>query len=117
MTQGWKITIIALAVVGVLSTPLIWLLGSSSAGQLGGACIQTAVSIAALAWALFQHPANRTEDTASRTAAARASGGGRAVTGIRRPQGRGSGSARAEQTGSATAIDQDSSAISGIDYS
>lgn len=117
MTQGWKITVIVLAVTGVVSTPLIWLLDSPDAGQLAGASIQAAVGVAALVWALFQHADDRAEDTAVRTGSARASGGGRAVTGIRRPQGRGSGPARAEQTGNATAVDRDSNATTGIDYS
>ncbi|WP_200308275.1 hypothetical protein [Streptomyces adelaidensis] len=117
MTQGWKITVIALAAVGIVTTPLIWLLDSPGAGALAGASIQAAVGIAALVWALFQHPGNRTEDTAVRTGTARASGGGRATTGVKRPQGRGSGSARAEKTGNATATGDDSSATSGIDYS
>jgi hypothetical protein len=117
MTQVWKITVIVLAAVGIASTPLVWLLESPDAGQLAGASIQAGVGIAALVWALFQHPENRTEDTAVRTGVARASGGGQATTGVRRPQGRGSGSARAQDTGNATATGGDSNATSGIDYS
>ncbi|MFB8215009.1 hypothetical protein [Streptomyces anulatus] len=117
MSQGWKITVIVLAAAGVLSTPLIWLLNSPDAGQLTGASIQAAVGIAALVWALLQPGGNHTDDTAVDTGQARASGGGTAVTGVRRPKGRGSGSAKAEGTGNATATGNDSSAISGIDYS
>jgi hypothetical protein len=117
MSQGWKITVIVLAAAGVVSTPLIWLLDSPDAGQLAGASIQAAVGIAALVWALFQQPGSRTDDTAVRSGQARASGGGTAVTGVKRPQGRGSGSARTERTGSATADGDGSSAVSGIDYS
>ncbi|MFJ3795707.1 hypothetical protein ACIPSJ_05425 [Streptomyces sp. NPDC090088] len=117
MTQGRKIAVIVLAAAGVISTPLIWLAGGADAGQLAGASIQAAVGIVALVWALFQHPEDRTEDTAVRTGVARASGGGRAVTGIRRAQGRGSGPARAERTGNATATGKDSTATTGIDYS
>jgi hypothetical protein len=117
MSQRWKITIIVLAAVGVVSTPLLWLLESPNAGQLAGASIQGAVSIAALVWALFQHPENRTDDTAVRTGQARASGGGTAVAGIKRPQGQGSGLAKAERTGDATADGDGSNAVSGIDYS
>ncbi|WP_327434661.1 hypothetical protein [Streptomyces sp. NBC_01236] len=117
MSQGWKITVIVLAAAGVLSTPLFWLLDSPDAGQLAGASIQAAVGIAALVWALFQHSENRTDDTAIRTGQALASGGGTAVTGIKRPQGQGNGSAKAERTGTATATGDGSSAVSGIDYS
>ncbi|MFD8005632.1 hypothetical protein [Streptomyces mirabilis] len=116
MSQGWKITVIVLAAAGVVSTPLIWLLDSPDAGQLAGASVQAAVGIAALVWALFQHPGNRTDDTAVRTGHAQASRGGRAVSGIGRPQGRGSGSAKAEKTGNATAGGDGSNAVSGIDY-
>ncbi|WP_406495239.1 hypothetical protein OHB06_32445 [Streptomyces sp. NBC_01604] len=117
MSQGWKITVIVLAAVGVVSTPLVWLLDSPDAGQLAGASVQAAVGIAALVWALFQRPENRTDDVAVRTGQARASGGGTAVAGVKRPQGRGSGSARAERTGNATADGDGSSAVAGIDYS
>ncbi|MCT9011576.1 hypothetical protein [Streptomyces rhizosphaerihabitans] len=116
MTQAWKGTVILLTAVGVVSTPLIWLLDSPDAGQLAGASVQAAVGIAALVWALFQHPGNRTDDTATRTGVADANDGGTAVTGIRRPQGRGSGSAKAEDTGIATATGNASSATSDIDY-
>ncbi|MEN3540122.1 hypothetical protein AAH991_33775 [Microbispora sp. ZYX-F-249] len=121
MSQKWKISIIVLAAVGVISTPLIWLLDDPNAGQLTGASIQAAVGIAALVWALFQHPFQHpqkgTKDTAVGTGKARATGGGTAIAGIKRPQGRGSGSARAENTGNATADGDGSSAVSGIDYS
>ncbi|GAA2342581.1 hypothetical protein OHT20_15300 [Streptomyces caniferus] len=116
MTRGRKIAIIVLGAAGVVSTPLIWLLGTPGAGDLAGASIQAAVGIAALVWTLFQPPGNDAEDTAVRTGSARASGGGRATAGIRRPQGHGSGSAKAEDTGNATATGDGSSATSGIDY-
>ncbi|MEU6019150.1 hypothetical protein ABZ826_35575 [Streptomyces sp. NPDC047515] len=110
MTQAWKITVIVLAVVGIVSTPLLWLLDGPNAGALAGASIQAAVAIAALVWALFQHPspAGHT-DRASRTG--KATGGG--VTGIRRPGGRGHGAATAERTGEASG----KNSVSGIDYS
>ncbi|MGW1507355.1 hypothetical protein ACWCQW_55030 [Streptomyces mirabilis] len=117
MSQGWKITVILLAAVGVVSTPLIWLLDSPDTGQLAGASIQAAVGIAALIWVPFQRPDNRTDDVAVRTGRADASGGGTAVAGIKRPLGQGSGSAKAERTGNATARGNGSSAVSGIDYS
>jgi hypothetical protein len=37
-----------LAVAGVASTPLVWLLDGPSAGQMAGACVQAAVGIGAL---------------------------------------------------------------------
>ncbi|WP_351234949.1 hypothetical protein [Streptomyces sp. NPDC002133] len=116
MSQGWKITVIVLAAAGVISTPLIWLLDSPDAGQMVGASIQAGVGIAALVWALLQHPGNRTDDTALRTGQARASRGGKAVSGVKRPQGKGSGSAKAERTGNATATGDGSNAVAGIDY-
>ncbi|PZT70402.1 hypothetical protein DN402_07745 [Streptomyces sp. SW4] len=97
---------------------MVWLLDSPDAGQLTGATVQAAAGIAALVWALWQQrPDGRTDDTAVRTGRARAEGGGRAVTGIRRPDGRGGGPARAEHTGDAEATGEGSSATSGIDYS
>ncbi|WP_329127489.1 hypothetical protein [Streptomyces sp. NBC_01465] len=109
MTQRRKIAVIVLAVVGILSTPLIWLLGSPGAGQLVGASIQAAVAIAALVWALFQHPSPASPaDRATRTG--KASRGG--VTGIRRPGGQGRGSATAKRTGEASG----KNSVSGIDY-
>ncbi|WP_308123152.1 hypothetical protein [Streptomyces geysiriensis] len=110
VSQTWKITVIVLAAVGVLSTPLIWLLDSPGAGQLAGATVQAAVGIAALVWALFQRPPSAgPTDKASRTG--KASRGG--VTGIRRPGARGRGSATAERTGEASGTNS----VSGIDYS
>lgn len=109
MSQRWKITVIMLAVVGVLSTPLIWLLDSPGAGELAGATVQAAVGIAALVWALFQRsPSAEPTDRAVRTG--KASRGG--TTGIRRPGGRGRGSAVVERTGEASGPNS----VSGIDY-
>nr|WP_179350365.1 hypothetical protein [Streptomyces sp. Alain-F2R5] len=110
MSQGWKIAVIVVAVAGVVSTPLVWLLDGPGAGQLAGATVQAAVGIAALVWALFQRPpstgpADRAVETGN------ASDGG--VTGIRRPGGRGGGSATAERTGDASG----KNSVSGIDYS
>ncbi|WP_217242195.1 hypothetical protein [Streptomyces sp. AC555_RSS877] len=115
MTQAWKSTVIVLAAAGVVSTPLIWLLDSPDAGQLAGASIQAAVGIVALVWALLQHPGNHTSDTANRTGEAHTSDEGTGVTGIKRPKGRGSGTAKANDTGKATATG-DSTAVTGIDY-
>ncbi|GAA2767474.1 hypothetical protein GCM10010103_65160 [Streptomyces paradoxus] len=110
MSQGWKITVVVLAVVGVLSTPLVWLFDSPGAGQLAGATVQAAAGIAALVWALFQRPSSAGPiDKAVRTGKASRSG----ITGIRRPGGRGRGSATAERTGEASG----KKSVSGIDYS
>ncbi|MEV5801723.1 hypothetical protein [Streptomyces collinus] len=110
MTQGWKITVIVLAAAGILSTPLIWLLNSPGAGELAGASIQAAVGIVALVWALFQQPSPAgPRDRATRTG--KASRGG--LTGIKRPGGRGRGSAIATRTGDASG----EGSVSGIDYS
>ncbi|GGS29816.1 hypothetical protein Snoj_26370 [Streptomyces nojiriensis] len=110
MTQGWKITVVVLAVVGVVSTPLIWMLNSPGTGELAGASLQVAVGIAALLWALFQRqsPAGPT-DRADRTG--KASRGG--ITGIRRRGGRSrGGSATARRTGDASGP----GSVSGIEY-
>ncbi|MEV6179976.1 hypothetical protein [Streptomyces sp. NPDC052015] len=110
MTQGWKITVMVLAAVGIVSTPLLWLLDSPGAGALAGASIQAAVGIAALVWALFQHPSPAgPKDKATRTGKATRGG----TTGIKRPGGRGKGSATAERTGEASG----EGSVSGIDYS
>ncbi|MFF1338132.1 hypothetical protein ACFVYT_09495 [Streptomyces sp. NPDC058290] len=117
MSQGLKITVIVLALVGIASTPLVWLLDGPDGGQMVGASVQAGAGIAALVWAWFQHPGNRTEDTAAHTGEARANDGGTAVAGVKRPKGRGSGSAKATRTGKATATGEGSNASSGIDYS
>ncbi|MCX4545822.1 hypothetical protein [Streptomyces sp. NBC_01565] len=120
MSRGWKITVIVLAVVGIVSTPLVWLLGSPDGGQFVGASVQAGAGIAALVWAMFQQPARRTEDLASHTGEARAEDGGRAHTGVKhsggRGRGRGSGSAKAIRTGNSTATGEGSSAGSGVEY-
>ncbi|MEU4659482.1 hypothetical protein AB0G32_37065 [Streptomyces sp. NPDC023723] len=116
MTQGWKITVLVLGAAGIVSTPLVWLLNGPDGGEAVGASIQAAVGAAALVWALFQPPEGRTEDQAAGTGEARATGGGTAVSGIRRRMGRGGGSARAGNTGSATADGTGSRAVSGIEY-
>ncbi|HLL36213.1 MAG TPA: hypothetical protein VK545_20555 [Streptomyces sp.] len=117
MTRGWKTAVIVSAAGLVVSTPLIWLLDGPDAGQFTGASVQAAVGVLALVWALLRSPDSRTDDTAVRTGPAHATRGGSAVSGVRRPEGRGSGSAGAERTGSATADGPGSRAVSGIDYS
>ncbi|MFF8572684.1 hypothetical protein ACF06L_15790 [Streptomyces sp. NPDC015408] len=106
-----------MAAAAIVSTPAVWLLSSPDSGQMAGATIQAAVGIVTLVWALLQRPDNRADDAAAQTGQAEASGGGTAVTGIRRRQGQGSGTAKAEGTGNATASGEGSSAVSGIDYS
>jgi hypothetical protein len=56
VSQGWKITVMVAATVGVVSTPLVWLLDSPDTGQLVGASVQAAFGIAALVWGLLQRP-------------------------------------------------------------
>jgi hypothetical protein len=117
MSRGWRITVVVLAVAGVVSTPLVWLLDGPGAGQFVGASVQAAAGVGALAWVLLQSPEGATgpEDEAVRTGTAGASDGGRAVSGVKRPRGAGRGSARAERTGDATATGDGSSATSGVD--
>jgi hypothetical protein len=120
---GWKVTVMVLAVVGVVSTPVVWLLDGPGAGQMAGACVQAAVAIAALVWAMFQPGGGRAEATVTGSGPAEATvtgsgpaeatGAARAVTGIRRREGR--GPARVENSGRATARDAGSSAVSGIE--
>ncbi|MFE6023083.1 hypothetical protein ACFQ6O_42405 [Streptomyces sp. NPDC056441] len=110
------------AAVGVVSTPLLWLLGNPDTGQLVGASVQAATGIAALVWALLQRPPAPVQvpgpaDLAVGTGKADGTDGGTAHTGVRRPGGAGTGSAKAKQTGDATAQGSGSSAGTGIDYS
>lgn len=109
MSQRWKVALIVVAVAGIVSTPLVWLLNSPGTGEMTGASVQAAVGVLALWWAVFQQPPGTggPEDRAVRTGPASRGG----VSGIRRPGGRGSGSATAEDTGEATC-----NGTSGIDY-
>lgn len=117
MSRGWKTAIVVVASAGIVSTPLFWLLDKPDTGQLVGASVQGATGIAALLWALFQKPADPgPADTAVDTGRAKASGGATARTGVKR-RGAGSGSARAERTGDATATGPGSTASTGVDYS
>ncbi|MGF0177202.1 hypothetical protein ACQF36_44150 [Streptomyces sp. Marseille-Q5077] len=111
----------AAAGVAIVSTPLIWLLGSPDTGQLVGASIQGATGIAALVWALLQpsHVAAappELHDVAVDTGRSEATGGGSAHTGVRRSGAMGAGSARAQRTGDATARGSGSSASTGVDH-
>lgn len=106
----------------MVSTPLVWLPDSPDTGQLVGATVQAATGIAALVWALLQHPpapapASGLADLALDTGKADGTDGGTAHTGVRRPGGAGAGSAKAERTGDATAQEPGSGAGTGIDYS
>lgn len=106
------------AVVLTVSTPFFWLLDSPDTGQLVAASIQGVTGIGALVWALMQSSANPQAGIAAvDTGKAKATGGGRASTGVRRPQEAGSGPIRAERTGGATADGPGSSASTGVDYS
>ncbi|MEW2436828.1 hypothetical protein AB0952_22180 [Streptomyces caniferus] len=109
------------AVAGIVSTPLVWLLDSPDTGQLVGASVQAATGIAALVWALLQRPPAPAPvpgpvDVAVGTGKSKGTGGGTAHTGVRRPGGAGTGSAKAERTGDAIADGPGSSAGTGIDY-
>ncbi|WP_225840547.1 hypothetical protein [Streptomyces sp. NK08204] len=122
MAPGWKITVMVVAAASVVSTPLVWLLDSTDTGQLVGATVQAATGIAALVWALLQRPPAPAPvpgpaDLAADTGNADGSGGGTAHTGVRRPGGAGTGSAKAERTGNATAQGPGSSAGTGVDFS
>lgn len=121
MSRIWKIAIIMTAGVGIVSTPLIWLLDNPNTGQLVGASVQAATGIVALVWALVaRSPVPSASvgpvDVAVDTGYAEGTSGGAAHTGVRRPGGTGRGSARAERTGDATAQGTGSSASTGVDY-
>lgn len=115
MAQGWKYTLIAMGVAGIVSTPLVWLLGSPNSGQLVGASLQVAVGIGALLWAWFSGRDEWSEDVAERTGGAEAFRGGTAVSGVRRRGRRWRWSAKARRTGQAKATGDGSTAVSGVD--
>lgn len=128
VSRRWKIVIGVIAGAGIAMTPLYWLLGGPDVGQLVAGSVQCATGIIALAWAVFVPPATPSStgdrlaavaeagDSAVNTGKALASGGGRAVTGVRRPPGAASRPARAERTGDASARGPGSVASTGIDY-
>ncbi|MGW1278841.1 hypothetical protein ACWD4V_18055 [Streptomyces tsukubensis] len=117
MSRRRRITVAAVAIVLMASTPVFWLLGSPNTGQLVAASIQGATGISALLWAFLQasRPAPQPESAVTDTGKARATGGGRASTGVRRPQE--ALPTRVERTGDATAEGPGSSANTGIDFS
>jgi hypothetical protein len=104
-----------LSVAGIVSTPLFWLLDGPDTGQLVGASVQAAASIAALVYAILAAPASDSRNRVLRTGSANAQDGGQAVTGIKLPNG-GGGSSTATDTGPSTATGQGSRAVSGIDH-
>ncbi|MEU1515006.1 hypothetical protein ABZ490_23140 [Streptomyces sp. NPDC005811] len=114
MTRPWKIVLIVVGVACIAATPMVWMLNGPGTGELVGASLQVATGVAALAWAWLDR---RQGDSATDTGQAKASGGGSAHTGIRGPGGLGTGSARVDRTGDATADGSGSSAGTGIDYS
>lgn len=114
MTQTRKIVLIVVGVACLAATPLVWWLNGPGAGELVGASLQVATGVVALAWAWLQP---RQGDSATDTGQAKASGGGAAHTGIRRPGGAGTGAVHVGLTGDATADGVGSSAGTGIDYS
>lgn len=114
MTRSWKIVLIVVGVACIAATPMVWLLNGPGTGELVGASLQVGTGVAALVWAWLQP---RQGDSATDTGQAKASGGGSAHTGIRRPGEAGTGSARLDRTGDATADGSGSSAGTGIDCS
>lgn len=114
MTRPWKITLIVIGVACVAATPMVWLLNGPGSGELVGASLQAGTGVAALLWAWVQSGYG---DSATDTGQAKASGGGAAHTGIRRPGGVRTGLTRVERTGAAKADGAGSSAGTGIDYS
>ncbi|MFZ4276370.1 hypothetical protein ACOZFM_27115 [Streptomyces arboris] len=105
--------LIVVGVACIAATPMVWLLNGPGTGELVGASLQVGTGVAALMWAWLQP---RQGDSATDTGQAKASGGGSAHTGIRRPGGAGTGSVRVDRTGDATADGFGSSADTGIDY-
>ncbi|MER7403714.1 hypothetical protein ABT373_14795 [Streptomyces sp. NPDC000070] len=107
------------AVVLTASTPFFWLLGNPDTGQLVGASVQGATGIAALVWALMQSPTSNSKPgfVVADTGRAKATGGGRASTGVRGPREAGDVPVRVERTGDAASDGPGSSASTGIDFS
>lgn len=120
MSRSWTTAVLTVAVLVIVSTPLVWLLGSPDAGQLTGASVQAATGVAALVWALFQRATDgsgsRDLSVAVATGRAEVEDGGIASTGVRRPAGAPGGSARAERTGDAVARGEGSRASTGVDF-
>ncbi|WSW18976.1 hypothetical protein OG277_41745 [Streptomyces phaeochromogenes] len=118
MPNGAKAGVFVLAIAGIVSTPLVWLLNGPGPGALVGASVQGTVGIAALVWALWQGAAGAgPHDEVIRGGEAISRQGGTAVSGIRRPRGRGHGDATVRASGKATAVGEGASAVTGVDYS
>ncbi|WP_345665601.1 hypothetical protein [Streptomyces venetus] len=124
MSRSRTAGVLTVAVLVIVSTPLVWLLGSPDAGQLVGASVQAATGVAALVWAVFRRVSDdsgsarrsRDQNVAVATGRAQAEGGAIASTGVRRPARAPGGSARAERTGDAVARGEGSRASTGVDF-
>ncbi|MFG2489400.1 hypothetical protein ACGFSI_42525 [Streptomyces virginiae] len=119
MSRKQRIVVMVAAVVGIVSTPAIWLLDGPDTAGLVGASIQAATGVAALVWAWAQSraaTAGAAGDTATQTGRAEASGGGQAHTGVRRRGDGSPGPARVQDTGDAVSRGAGSNAGTGIDY-
>lgn len=82
MPSAWKITVIVLAVAGIVTTPVVWLLNGPDGGQFAGASIQAATGVAALVWAVRRPAAvSGPRDEVIGSGDAEASGGGEAHAG------------------------------------
>lgn len=120
MSRRWKISAMAVGGVLIISTSFFWLLDNPDTGQLVAAFVQCLTGFVALIPALFPSratPESHAVDTVMSTGKAKATSGGQASTGIRRPRGAGNRPARAEQTGDANADGSGSNANTGVDYS
>ena len=118
MARGRKVVLAAGAGVLVVASPLAYVLGSATLGNVVSASIIAATAAAALAVSLWP---GRTEGRkgaddsfADRTGRAEAADGGNANTGVRRRRGTGGG-ARARRTGDAVARGSGSRASTGVE--
>ncbi|MER6694874.1 hypothetical protein [Streptomyces minutiscleroticus] len=115
--------VLIVAALVIVSTPLVWLLGNTDAGEMVGASVQAGTGVAALVWALFQ-PASGDSGAARRsggrnaavaTGRAEAEDGASASTGVRRSADIPDQSTRVKRTGDAVARAEGSRANTGID--
>ncbi|MEY9969483.1 hypothetical protein ABIA33_007571 [Streptacidiphilus sp. MAP12-16] len=116
MRLAWKIALCVCGVAVIALTPVVWHFKGANAGTLTAATVQIILGVAALVIPWFV-PTTGPVDHASDTGKSRGINGGRAQTGVKRPSGKGGGSATAERTGDATADGSGSSASTGVDYS
>jgi hypothetical protein len=75
MPPKWRAVLIVVAVAGIVSTPLFWLLNNPDTGQLVAASVQGLVAIAAFVWVLMQPPAPTPAPPAGSAGADRAAHG------------------------------------------